>query len=181
MKSPKSEVLSQRPGVRGRPPGIRKICNWNASIFNLRPLLLGAVLLACGQSALHAQNYSISAFQITTGGGVSAGGAYSVEGAVTHNPAAGQLAGGPYSLTGGFRSLISAVQTPGAPVLYISRSGSIVTVYWQNTPGWSLQQTSSLTLPSNWSPSPGVTASNGTNYLSLAAPAGNLFFRLRQP
>jgi hypothetical protein len=91
------------------------------------------------------------------------------------------MSGGNYSLTGGFWSLISVVQTLGAPTLYISHSGNTMTVYWQNVFGWNLQQNNDLSQPSNWSASGGVTASNGTNYLQLASPTGNLFFRLQKP
>ena len=31
-----------------------------------------------------------------------------------------------------------------------------------------------------WSASSGVTTLNGTNYLNLVAPTGNLFFRLKR-
>jgi hypothetical protein len=68
-------------------------------------------------------------------------------------------------------------QTPGAPPLYISHAGSTVTVYWQNVPGWSLEQENNLAVP-NWNASSGVTTSNGTNYLNLTSPSGNMFFRL---
>ena len=64
--------------------------------------------------------------------------------------------------------------------LLISHSGNTVTVYWQDVPDWSLQQNGSLTDPNGWSPSGGVTTSNGTNYLNLTLPSGNLFFRLKQ-
>jgi hypothetical protein len=67
------------------------------------------------------------------------------------------------------------VQSPGAPTLYISHSGNTVTVYWQDVSGWSLQQNISLTVPAGWTGSSGVTTSNGTNYLSLTSPTGNLF------
>jgi hypothetical protein len=70
-------------------------------------------------------------------------------------------------------------QTPGAPYLFISHSGTAVTIYWQNVSGWTLQQTSSTTSPTGWSASGGVTTSSGTNYLNLSSPAGSLFFRLR--
>ena len=91
------------------------------------------------------------------------------------------MTGGNYSLTGGFWALVSVVQTTGAPTLYISHAGSTVTVYWQDVSGWSLQQNSNLAASSGWSASSGVTTANGTNYLNLTSPAGNLFFRLKNP
>jgi hypothetical protein len=56
-----------------------------------------------------------------------------------------------------------------------------VTVYWQNVSGWNLQQNNNLTLPANWSASGGITTSNGTNYLNVPNPAGNVYFRLKNP
>jgi len=80
-------------------------------------------------------------------------------------------------------SQISLAQIPGPPTLYISRSGSpaTISVYWQDVLGWSLQQNNNLTVPAEWSYSSGVTTSNGTNYLTLRSPTGNLFFRLSNP
>jgi hypothetical protein len=85
-----------------------------------------------------------------------------------------------YALTGGFWALISVFQNPGAPTLYISHSGSTVTVFWQNVSTWTLQQNNNLAMPAGWSTSTGVTTSNGSNYLNLTSPAGDLFFRLQQ-
>jgi uncharacterized repeat protein (TIGR03803 family) len=67
------------------------------------------------------------------------------------------------------------------PRLYISQSGNTVTVFWQDVSGWTLQQNNSLTMPAGWSASSGVTTSNGTNYLNITPPTGNLFFRLSHP
>ena len=88
--------------------------------------------------------------------------------------------GGNYSLTGGFWSLINVVQNlPGAPTLYINHSGNAVTVYWQNTGSWTLQQSLDLAT-SNWSDNISWTTSNGMNSLIINNPSGNLFFRLKQ-
>jgi hypothetical protein len=127
-----------------------------------------------------AQQYSIDWYKVAGGGGTSTGGTYSVSGTIGQHDAGGPMTGGNYSLTGGFWALISVVQTPGAPMLYISHSGSTVTVFWQNVSGWNLQQNANLATAS-WAASSGVTISNGTNYLSLTSPTGNLFFRLSNP
>ena len=127
------------------------------------------------------QTYTVDWYKIAGGGGTSTGAIYQVSGTIGQPDASGAMSGGNYSLTGGFWSLISVVQTPGAPALCISRSGSTVTVYWQDVSGWSLQQNSNLAMPANWS-SGGVAAlSNGTNYLNIISPPVNLFFRLAKP
>ena len=62
-----------------------------------------------------------------------------------------------------------------------SVSADTVTIIWRVVSSWSLPQNSNLTAPANWSASSGVTTSNGTNYLNLVNPMGNLSFRLSRP
>ncbi len=106
-------------------------------------LILGLLCPAIG----FAQQYSIDWYKIAGGGGTSTGGVYSVSGTIGQHDAGGPMTGGNYSLTGGFWALISVVQTPGAPTLYISHAGNTVTVYWQDVSDWSLQQVSNLATP----------------------------------
>jgi hypothetical protein len=144
-------------------------------------LSLLALLLA-GIISASAQQYSVSWSKISGGGGTSVGGNYSVSGTIGQPDASGAMTGGNYSVTGGFWSLIQVVQTPGAPTLYISQSGNTVTVYWQNVSGWNLVQSGNLTTPiASWPSSSSPTLTNGTNYLTLVNPSGNLFFRLKNP
>jgi hypothetical protein len=127
-----------------------------------------------------AQSYTIDWYKVSGGGGTSTNGQYTISGTIGQQDASGAMTGGSYSLTGGFWALY-AVQTPGAPTLYISHSGNAVTVYWQDVSGWTLQQNNNLTVPAGWAGSSGVTTSNGTNYLNLTSPTGDLFFRLSNP
>ena len=62
-----------------------------------------------------AQNYSIDWYKIAGGGGTSTNGAYSLTGTIGQPDASSAMSGGNYSVTGGFWSLISVVQTAGAP------------------------------------------------------------------
>ena len=87
--------------------------------------------LALTMFAAQAQTYNIDWFKISGGGGTSTNGQYSITGTIGQHDAGGAMTGGNYSLTGGFWSLISVVQTAGAPTLCISQSGGTVTVYWQ--------------------------------------------------
>ena len=128
------------------------------------------------------QSYSVDWYKVAGGGGTSTGGTYQVSGTIGQPDASGAMSGGNYSVTGGFWALINVVQTPGAPTLYISRSNNVVTVYWQNVSGWNLIQSGNLTTPvGSWPASSSPTLSNGTNYLNVANPSGNLFFRLKNP
>ena len=129
-----------------------------------------------------AQQYSIDWYKVAGGGGTSTGGTYEVSGTIGQHDASGAMSGGNYSVTGGYWALINVVQTPGAPTLFIARSNNVATVYWQNVSGWNLIQNGNLATPvASWSASSSPTLSNGTNYLSVTNPAGNVFFRLKNP
>jgi len=138
--------------------------------------LISAILVSALWSAIAQPN--IDWYKISGGGGTSAGGTYQVSGTIGQADAGVAASGGNYSLTGGFWSLISVVQTARAPMLYISHSGSTVTVYWQNTGSWTLQQNANLAT-ANWATLSSWTTSNGTNSLIINHPSGNLFFRLK--
>jgi hypothetical protein len=147
----------------------------------MKRLILFCLLAFAGCFVAPAQQYSIDWYKVAGGGGTSSNGQYTVSGTIGQHDAGGPMTGGNYSLTGGFWALISVVQTPGAPTLYISHSGSTVTVYWQAVSGWTLHQNASLGNTGGWSLNNSWTTSNGTNSLSLTSPTGSLFFRLSNP
>jgi hypothetical protein len=147
--------------------------------FKIRLVAWSLAMLA-GFTA-SAQSYSVDWYKISGGGGTSTNGSYQVSGTIGQADASGAMSGGNYSVTGGFWALINVVQTPGAPTLYIAHSGNVVTVFWQNVAGWNLVQNGNLTTPvGSWAASSSPMLSNGTNYLNLTNPAGNVFFRLKQ-
>ena len=131
-------------------------------------------------SAAFAQSYAIDWSTIDGGGGTSTGGVYSVSGTIGQ-PDAGKMSGGNYSVDGGFWGIVAAVQTPGAPLLSVSRSNNVVTVQWQQVAGWNLIQNTNVVTPvASWGASSSPTLTGGTNYLNLTNTAGNLYFRLKQ-
>jgi hypothetical protein len=144
--------------------------------FTLLAPFLGAAL------SINAQSFSIDWHKIGGGGGLSAGGAFQMNGTIGQVDASSAMNGGNYSVTGGFWSLISVVQTPGAPPLYISSSGNMVTVYWQNVSGCTLQESSNCSALTGWATcSSSPATSNGTNYVNIACTGRSLFFRLCKP
>jgi hypothetical protein len=144
----------------------------------MKTLFTIALLLAA--AAVHAQQYTIDWYKVAGGGGTSTGGTYTVNGTIGQPDAGGTMSGGNYSVTGGFWALINVVQTPGAPTLYISHSGSVVTVSWQAVAGWNLVQNNNLTTSlASWPTNSGASLIGGTNYLNLVNPTGTLFFRLK--
>ncbi len=142
--------------------------------------LFGLLIPALGQ----AQSYSIDWYKVAGGGGTSTNGPYSLSGTVGQQDASTAMTGGNYSLTGGFWSLISVVQTPGAPNLTITQSGNSVIVSWPDTGSYTLQQNSNLAVSAGWATSGYPVTTNspaGTNSITITPPAGNLFFRLANP
>lgn len=128
-----------------------------------------------------AQNYSIDWYEIAGGGGTSTGATYQVTGTIGQPDASGAMTGGSYSLTGGFWSLISVVQTAGAPTSTITHSGNTVKFSWPYpSTGWTLQQNPDLTT-ANWTASGGISNDGTNNFITIISPTGNLFFRLSHP
>jgi hypothetical protein len=129
-----------------------------------------------------AQTYNIDWFSIDGGGGTSTGGVYSVSGTIGQ-PDAGHMSGGNYTIDGGFWGIIAAIQTPGAPFLTITPAGPNVILSWPvSTTTFTLQQDADLITPNAWSTvGASVTVTNGSNYITVPATAGNKFFRLKYP
>ena len=128
-----------------------------------------------------AQNLSIDWFTVDGGGGTSTGGVFKVSGTVGQTDA-GAMSGGGFLLQGGFWSGI-AVQTPGAPFLYITNGPAGIVVYWERpATGFVLDETVTLTgsptIP--WMQVPFPYQTNSTHiYLSVPAPSEIRFYRLR--
>lgn len=131
--------------------------------------------------AVHAQSYSIDWHKISGGGGTSSNGQYSVSGTIGQHDAGGPMTGGNYSLSGGFWALF-AVQTPGAPLLSISRTPTnSVLISWPSpSTGFVLQQNANLTT-TNWTTVPQTPVDNGTNVtVIIYPPTGSWYFRLKR-
>ena len=149
-----------------------------------RPFVAALVFLVIAITA-HAQPYAIDWFTIDGGGGTSTGGVYSVSGTIGQ-PDAGVMSSGPYSLVGGFWG-VTAIQTPGAPLLSVTNSSGTVVVSWPRpADGFVLDQTMALSSPPAsipWSQvSVATYQTNATHiFISLPAPDGNKYYRLRKP
>jgi opacity protein-like surface antigen len=144
--------------------------------------IAGAALLLT--SPVHAQ-YSINWYTIGGGGGASSGGSgsnsFSISGTVGQ-PATASMSGGGFAINGGFWSIISTVQTPGAPVLSVLKSGGQASVSWTApATGFILQQSPNL-LPGSWSTSSAtLTTNSGIISATVPASSGHLYFRLYNP
>jgi len=97
------------------------------------------------------------------------------------------MTGGNYSLVGGFWGIVAAIQTPGAPLLTITRdpATAAVTVSWPKpADGWVLDETGAVTSPPSaisWSQVAFPYQTNATTILlTVPSPTGNRFYRLRK-
>jgi hypothetical protein len=147
----------------------------------LKLLCAGLCVTLFGSLSTFAQNYDLSWFTIDGGGGTSTGGVYSLSGTIGQ-PDAGTMSGGNYSLTGGFWSVAVAIQTVGAPLLTITRSGSNVVISWPYpATNFGLQVNSSLGT-TNWSAITQTPTNNGSIWsVTIPASAGARFYRLKAP
>ncbi|MSU58561.1 MAG: hypothetical protein EXS35_10345 [Pedosphaera sp.] len=128
----------------------------------------------------HAQSYSIDWSTIDGGGGTSTGGVYTVSGTIGQ-PDAGAMSGGNFSVAGGFWSLLSVVQSPGAPLLAITITPTnTAMVSWPSpSTGFTLQQNTNSVASVNWSNVATSPTDNGTiKYIIVNPPSGNRFYRL---
>ena len=135
-----------------------------------------AMALACAIGPAAAQSYQIDWHTIDGGGGTSTGGVYSVSGTIGQ-PDAGAMSGGNYTLQGGFWGVVVAVQTPGAPLLTITRTAtnSVIVSWPLPADGYALEQVSTLN-GSSWSQVAPPYQGNSTQaWIVVPAPTGNLY------
>jgi hypothetical protein len=140
------------------------------------------VVLFCTFTA-SAQNFAIDRAVIAGGGGTSTGGVYSVTGTIGQ-PATAISANGQYTVSGGFWGDIVVVQTPGAPLLSLLRSGTNAMLAWNAAAGsgFVLQVTPSLTPVAAWNAeTQPVILNNGTNTVTVPLSPAPRFYRLRKP
>lgn len=87
------------------------------------------------------------------------------------------MTGGNYSLESGFWQAFTLIQTPGSPLVVITRNGAQATIRWdQAVTGFILESASSLSAPVNWQPVQGVS----NNSVDVSTVAGRVYFRLHK-
>src|SRR5207245_8763204 len=125
----------------------------------------------------------LSWLTIDGGGGTSTGGAFAVSGTIGQ-PDAGASSGGNFAVAGGFWGVIAAIQTPGAPLLSITHASANVVISWPlPAAGFVLDETPTLIgAPPPWAQVAFPYQNNATDiFITVSAPAGNRFYRLRKP
>lgn len=145
--------------------------------------LLAGLWLALSASSLWAQPYSIDWYKVAGGGGTSTNGQYAVSGTIGQHDAGGPMTNGAYSLTGGFWSLLSVVQTPGAPTLriFFTSTNTAVVAWLAPATGFSLQQNTNIST-TNWTAvGNAVNVVGSENQVVITPPFSRNFFRLKFP
>ena len=144
----------------------------------LNRMLLAALLLAGGQGAPRAQQYSVGWSVIADGGGTSSGVQYSMSGTIGQWGAGGPIVGNTDSVTSGFW------QRPGGPSLTIARaSATTLVISWPaaSLGCFALQQSSSLSSP-DWVNAPNaVSFANGTDQVTVTIAGSQMYYRLVSP
>lgn len=124
------------------------------------------ILLIPAVATLVAAASTVEWSTIDGGGGVSAGGAYTVAGTIGQCDTF-RVSGGSYAISGGFWALPELLQAPGGPPLTISTTlGSAVLSWPAASPGWRLETSMDLV---TWAP------------VSAAAVHAGDFFQVTQP
>jgi hypothetical protein len=140
-----------------------------------------AAMLLTG-AIVRAQSYSIDWYQISSGGGMSLGGDYSLAGTLGQPEAGSTTIGGNYSLTAGFWTLISIVPTPGAPTLTIAfTSTNTFIISWPSpSTGFAIQQSTAVPNSVWAAPSEGISDDGINKSIVLQSLTGTRFFRLKR-
>lgn len=145
-------------------------------------IAIGILLLVAAVSFASAQSYSIDWHKVAGGGGTSTNGQYSLSGTIGQPDAsATPMAGGNFSVTGGYWSLLSVVQTPGAPLLSLSLTATNTAVISWPFPstGFALEANPSLGT-TNWTSVTNTVQNDGTfKWVVVPANSGHKFFRLK--
>jgi hypothetical protein len=137
-------------------------------------VLVGTGLAVC---TAEAQNFAITQSTIAAGGGTSTNTQYTVSGTVGQ-PTVGPAAGGAFEVESGFWSAAFVIQSEGAPVLSLVRSGSNLILSWPATAGgFQLQDSTNLRASWNFASVTPLT-NNGVISVTVPVAPGIRFFRL---
>jgi hypothetical protein len=141
-------------------------------------ILLVTTISAAAQSA---GDYNLRRNSFSAGG-TGAGGDFTLTSTIGQ-PAAGALSAGDFTLVAGFLTILSEIQPP---VLTIERdpANGALTVSWPLVAAdYVLEQTPALNgTGTPWLPVTSLYQTNATHiFITVAAPSGQNFYRLRQP
>lgn len=131
---------------------------------------------------IHSAETKIDWQTISGGGGTSAGGVFTIQGSIGQTTGV-TASGGIYAITTGFWSFVGVIQTPGAPILYISGTNQNVILRWKLTEKpYLLEETKNLEHPPIQWTAVDATFQTNQDFINVTLPAsqGYKFYRLRQ-
>ena len=146
----------------------------------MKQIFITSLLLVCGPFVR--AEYRIVGSAMGSGGSVSSR-TFDVQGIMGQSLAMESVSNR-YRVRGGYPSFIRSVPTPGAPKLTIYRLGPSVVVAWPAAnQNWVLEESPWLHgTATAWSEVASPFQTTDTEvYLTIPAPRGSVYFRLRQP
>ena len=153
------------------------------AVFILSAVCAAGALFVPSGRAQTGGPYALSWSTIDGGGGTSSGGRFAVSGTIGQSDA-GALAGGSFKLEGGFWSGVTALQTPGAPVLKIKLvgGGKAILSWPVDLTGFVLEETATASQPSSWTATLESVADSGSEH-TVTVPAAGVIkcYRLKKP
>lgn len=139
----------------------------------------GLILLLLTTPVLHAQPFAITSPTTGNGGSTSTNTQYTVSGTIGQ-PVGSSSTNSQFGLAGGFWNTVMILQTPDAPVISVSKSGSNLVLTWTDSGNtFTLQETTSLDAPVNWITSTTKPVADKSTVTATIPITGNLrFYRL---
>lgn len=154
--------------------------------LSVRGPLLAVTLAWIGATSTRSfgVDFAVDRSVISSGGGTSTNGAFSITGTLGQPDAGPRLTGGVFTVDGGFWGAVTLQQTPGAPLLTLQHLKVSGTLFfsWPITAESYVLDSSPLVGPAaSWTPvSASVQLDGQHRTVTLPQQPGQRYFRLRQ-
>ena len=144
------------------------------------PASAWTLALAAITGLVAGQSFMLDGFVVGGGGGESAGGVYSVVGAVGQ-PETGSMNAGPFTLSSGFWTLEGVVRASASPrMTFYTQDGFLVIAWGPGDAGSTLEYTTDLGSGA-WITETTPPTQSTTGYsVSLPVASGHRYYRLRK-
>ena len=129
-----------------------------------------------------ADPFSVPWWKVSSGGGTSEGGSFTISGIIGQPESGVTSSGGNYSVTTGFWSRVNVIQVDGLPELKILRSAKAnVVLTWTEGEAPLTIEESPDAKPGSWSPTARQIVSVGNaRQITISGATGRSFFRLKR-
>ena len=175
---------------RRAPPTLRVVPAVSISGFGFHSLPARLVFLAVllvgfvvTPARLFGADFAVGQGVMSSGGGTSTNGTFSITGIIGQSDAGARLMGGVFAVEGGFWGAVTLLQTPGLPLsLQLLQASSTLVFSWPVTGETYVLESSPVVGPAAaWIPVSALVES-GAQYRFVLLPQqpGQRYFRLRQ-